>query len=118
MFAHPELRVLDKRSRTAAAIWAVRQRIIADKGGEAVISAAEMIVVERAACLSVWTDSIAARWAEGEAVDLNAYCTAVNTLNRTLASIGLKRVAKDVTPGFHDLIRQRAREKAEEAPAA
>ena len=39
-----------------------------------------------------------ARWAAGQQVELASYFMAVNTQRRVLATLGLRRRARDVTP--------------------
>jgi hypothetical protein len=72
-----------------------------DLGGEDMASAAEQSILRRAATLTVELELLEKRFAlagGAKPEDLQTYITAANALRRLLESIGLKRVARDVTP--------------------
>jgi hypothetical protein len=75
---------------------------VSDLGGAANISSAEMILIRRAAMLTLQTEMMEAHWAENEgeasSKSLETYQRTTNTLRRTLEALGLRRRARDVTP--------------------
>jgi hypothetical protein len=74
---------------------------ISDLGGQDLISSAEMILVRRAAMLTLQLEMMEQRWAqnEGEAgpKSIQTYQQCTNTLRRTLEALGLRRRQRDVT---------------------
>ena len=87
-------------------MWARRMRDLieahtSDLGGTDACSHAERSIVRRVACLSVELEHLEERFAnEGQAKpsDLDLYQRTSNSLRRLLEAVGLKRVARDVTP--------------------
>lgn len=87
---------------------------VADLGGESNMSEAEMALVRRVATLTVELEMMELKFATvggSEPKSLEVYGRTVNTLRRTLESIGLKRVPRDVTPSIATYVA--AREAAE-----
>jgi hypothetical protein len=77
---------------------------VADLGGADYVTAAELVLVRRAAMLTLQLEIMETRFAlaEGGAAkvkQLDAYQRATNTLRRALETLGLERRMKDVTPG-------------------
>jgi hypothetical protein len=54
--------------------------------------------VQRAAMIGAIVADCEARWAAGQQVELAEYFMAVNTQRRVLATLGLRRRPRDVTP--------------------
>jgi hypothetical protein len=75
---------------------------VADLGGDDMITHAERALVNRVAMLIVQLERKEARFAaqDGEASDeqLRSYLRGLNSLNRVLGSLGLKRRPRDITP--------------------
>jgi hypothetical protein len=87
--------------------WARRMKDVidlhlADLGGPDVVSEAEASIVRRAATLTIELERLEARFSTGEALpgDLDLYQRTANSLRRLLEAVGLKRVARDVTPSL------------------
>jgi hypothetical protein len=81
---------------------------IADLGGEDMVSAAERSLIRRAATLTVELEILELRFAKKSGAsdkDLDLYIRATGGLRRLLETIGLKRVARDVTPTLNDIAR-------------
>jgi hypothetical protein len=85
--------------------WARRLRDVidlhlADLGGADVVSEAEASIVRRAATLTIELERLEAKFSTGQAPpgDLDLYQRTANSLRRLLEAVGLKRVARDVTP--------------------
>ena len=53
--------------------------------------------------MDTFLEAASAAWLKGEPLDIGAYATLTNTLNRTLGLLGLERKARDVTPRFEDV---------------
>lgn len=75
---------------------------VSDLGGDDMISSSEMILVRRAAMLTLQCELQEARWAqnEGEASpkQIETYQRVTGALRRVLESLGLRRRQRDVTP--------------------
>jgi hypothetical protein len=75
---------------------------VADLGGEDVVSTAEHSICRRIAAITTELELLERKFAlkgKGAAAeDLDLYLRGANSLRRMLESIGLKRVARDVTP--------------------
>jgi len=84
----------------------------ADLGGEDLCSEAEQRLIRRAAMLTIQTEMMDQKFAlnDGEAsqTDLETYQRLVNTLRRTLESLGLSRRSKDVTPSLEQYLQAKA----------
>ena len=100
--------------------WARRLRDLIvlhtlDLGGEDVVSVAEQSILRRASTLSVECELLEKKFALANGADpedLQLYITASNSLRRLLETLGLKRVARDVTP-LNDIIAELDLETAE-----
>jgi hypothetical protein len=80
---------------------------ISDLGGEGNISEAERALAKRCAVLVTELERREAAFAlAGQVEDgaLAIYQTTVNTLRRTLETLGLKRIARDVTPSLAEYL--------------
>lgn len=90
---------IDKRTKAARSAAALFTQLVEDLGGETRISAAQRQIAERASVLSAMVQSMEASWLSGSSpVDIADYTLATGLLRRLLMSLGLSRVARDVTP--------------------
>ncbi len=82
---------------------------IADMGGEANVSQAELSIARRAATITVELERLESKFASGEANDrdLDLYQRASGNLRRLLESVGLQRRQRDVTPTLQQYIAAR-----------
>lgn len=102
-------------------VWARRFRDlidlhIQDGGGD--VSEAKRSIIRRASALEVELERLEAKFAlagEADAADLDLYQRASNTMRRHLESVGLERVARDVTPPLADYLASKAEGAAESA---
>ncbi len=78
--------------------------IVEDLGGAQAITQGELQLVRRAAFLCVQAEIQETEVAKGSPLEIEDYVRLVNALNRTLASIGLKRRPRDVTPDLQDYV--------------
>jgi hypothetical protein len=74
-------------------------RHVADLGGRDMLSEAQFSLVRRAAALACEIEQMEARMSQGEQVDLDTFGRAASHLRRIYEAIGLRRQARDVTPG-------------------
>lgn len=95
------------KSLDARSAWARRLRDlvaahVSDCGGADNLSEAERTLVKRSAMLTLQLEFMEASFAEQDGVatetQIASYQRVVNTLRRTLESVGLQRRARDVTP--------------------
>jgi hypothetical protein len=106
---------IDGRSAWARRYKDILHAFVSDAGGADTVSEAEHAILRRAATLATECERIEATFAAagcadpGE-LDLHAKTSAV--LSRLLEKVGLKRVAKDVTPTIADIVAEIAAEKA------
>ena len=75
-----------------------------DLGGE--VSTCKAAIVCRAASLMTWCEQQEAEHANSGKLNIQVYTTAVNSLRRLLADLGLERIARDV-PDLKDWIARR-----------
>lgn len=100
---------IDGRSLWARRAGELLAAHISDLGGPDNISEAERALAKRCAVLVCELERRESAFAKaGEATDeaLAIYQTTVNTLRRTLESLGLERRARDVSPSLADIIKQ------------
>jgi hypothetical protein len=85
-----------------------------DAGGPDTLSEAQISLIRRASALEVTLERLELDMAEGREVDLDQYSRSAGHLRRILETVGVKRVAKDVSPmTLADLVkRHRASEAA------
>jgi hypothetical protein len=89
---------LDGRTMAARRARELIEAIESDLGGGDHLSEGAKQLVQRAACLGAFIESCEAQWLGGEAVELSDYLAAINSQRRVLATIGLERRAREVTP--------------------
>jgi hypothetical protein len=99
---------LDQRSAACAAARELIATLSADLGGEDQLSAGEKQLVQRAALTGAIVADFEARWVAGQPVELGDYLAAVNVQRRVLATLGLRRRPRDVTPDPLDYGREQA----------
>ena len=99
---------VDGRNAWARRCRDIMRELVADLGGPSNTSAAERSLARRAATLTIALEQLEAKFAVAEGavthVDLDLYARGSGHLRRILESIGLKRRAKDITPGSNALI--------------
>ena len=105
---------LDGRTAAARRARELIEAIELDLGGGDRLSEGSRQLVQRAAVLGTFIESCEAQWLGGEPVDLSGYLAAINSQRRVLATIGLERKARDVTPSLAEYAK---RLRAEEAAA-
>ena len=76
----------------------IRDAIAADLGGDDHLSEAQQQLIRRAATLAIHCEQMESDMARGIGADMDGYATMTNVLRRVLVTLGLRRLAKDVTP--------------------
>jgi hypothetical protein len=95
------LDALDQRTAAAQAARRLIANLFSSMGGEDRLSEGERQLCQRAALVGAIVADFEARWVAGEPVPLPEYLSAVNVQRRVLATLGLRRVPKDID-GFDD----------------
>jgi hypothetical protein len=110
--------ITDGRSGWSRRLQDLLSLHIADLGGEDFVSAAERSIIRRIATATVeleWLEQSFALSKQGPSAEaLDLYFRGSNSLRRMLESIGLKRVARDVTPDLQTYLAQREEAAAED----
>jgi hypothetical protein len=83
-----------------------------DLGGADRLSEGERQLVQRAAVLGAFIENCEATYLRNEDVELADYLAAINAQRRVLATLGLRRVPKDVTPNLSTYLAAKAAAKA------
>jgi len=98
---HTPLPDVDGRSAFARRKRALVAAFISDLGGPDEASTSERVLADKAAILTLQLQALEARMEEGDTshTTLDLYGRGVGHLNRLLKTLGIKRRAKDVTPG-------------------
>ncbi|MCF6225769.1 MAG: hypothetical protein L3J22_05620 [Xanthomonadales bacterium] len=93
---------VDGRTWSARRYRELVAHISSDLGGE--LSMCKTAIVCRAAALMTWCEQEEAEHAISGKLNIQVYTTAVNSLRRLMADLGLERVAREV-PNLSDWIR-------------
>jgi hypothetical protein len=81
--------------------------IAADAGGVDRLSTIQLDLIRKYASLAMLGEKLQADLINGREVNLGELVVISSTLSRLATRIGLKRVAKDVTPSLDEFLRQR-----------
>ena len=87
-----------------------------DQGGANRMSEARLQLVRRFAGLAVQLETLEARLANGEPINVAEYTQLTSTLVRVVSRLGLERVAKDIGPTFADLWKADLKHRQRSAP--
>jgi len=108
----PGLGLVDGRTREARLYGQAVADVVSDLGGDDNVSRAELELVRRAAGLSVLAALAESKLLTGEETDIGELVSVGNAQRRILATLGLQRRSRDVTPDLSDWIKAKEREKA------
>lgn len=97
---------LDGRTKAAQLFDSTAAEIARDLGGEENLSAIERHLVEAFAGVSIHVGHLHARLLSGEKLDIVEHATAVSTMVRIAQRVGIRRVARDVTPSLNEYLEQ------------
>jgi hypothetical protein len=82
----------------------VLAEITGDLGGTAELSEAQRQLARRAATIALECEKLEAKAVAGEVIDMDLYGQMTDRLGRAFGRLGLKRVARDVTPTLAEYI--------------
>jgi hypothetical protein len=99
---------LDGRTRSMIRVRSLMAAIERDLGGNDHLTLGQRQLCQRAAVLGALIEDTEARWAGGEVIAIGDYLAAINAQRRVLATLGLQRVARDVTD-LHEYLASRDR---------
>lgn len=88
----------DKRGPVARRFRDLVAEVTSDLGGAGELSEAQRQIIRRIASMSVWCESVEAKMADGEEIDIDKFQRTSNSLRRLCETIGLRRVAKEAVP--------------------
>jgi hypothetical protein len=103
---------IDRRTAAYRNADQLLHEILTDLGGEASASAGQRELAQRAAVLAAMIADSEAKWLRGDPIDLSGYLASVNAHRRILATLGLSRRARDITPDPLEYARRKANEAA------
>ena len=103
---------IDGRSLIARRYRDIVAAVIADQGGLDRMAEARLQLTRRFAACAVLAESMEARMANGEALDIGEYSQLASTMVRVAARIGISRTARDITPHPLDFARAFDKQKA------
>jgi hypothetical protein len=89
---------IDGRTRSMMRVRTIMRALEVDLGGSDHLTLGQCQLCQRAAVLGAYIEDIEARWAAGETIEVSDYLAAINSQRRVLATIGLERRSRDVTP--------------------
>jgi hypothetical protein len=106
---------VDARSAWMRRLRDLIQLHLSDLGGRDNVTQAELVLVRRAAMMTLQLEMMERNWAvrsEGEATtkQIEVYQRLVGALRRTLETLGLERRSKNITPDLQTYLRQRTQE--------
>jgi hypothetical protein len=96
---------LDQRSREYRRFRDILCQIIADLGGAEQLSEGQRQLARRCATIAIECERMESQSVAGKKIDLEIYGALTDRLGRAFSRLGLKRVAKDVTPTLGSLLR-------------
>jgi hypothetical protein len=100
----------DKRGPAARRFKDIFAAIISDLGGADRLSEGQKQLARRCSLLAVQCEEIEGRAVLGEEIDLDAYGMMTDRLGRAFQRLGLKRIAKNITPAIDDYLAAKARQ--------
>ncbi len=98
----------DGRTMEARRFRDVLAEIVSDLGGVDLLSEGQRQLARRAAMMSVQCEFMEAESVAGKPIDLDAYGQLSDRIGRAFHRLGLKRVARDVTPTIAEIMARHA----------
>lgn len=109
---------VDGRTLAARRARELIEALETDLGGGDRLTEGYRQLIKRAAVLGTYIESCEAQWLSGQNVDLPSYMSAVNVQRRVLATIGIERRARDVTPSLEAYLAGKSRDMDADAAEA
>ncbi len=97
---------VDGRSMVARRYFDITMAIVSDQGGASEVSETKQQLIRRFAAASVLAETMEARLANGEKIDIAEHALLVSSAVRLARQLGVNRVARDIGPGLGELLRQ------------
>lgn len=97
---------LDGRTKSRRQFDAIAEGIARDLGGEGQLSTVQKHLVEAFAGAALHVHDLTAHLLLGEDVDIVAHSQAISTMVRVATRIGVRRLARDVSPSLADILRE------------
>jgi hypothetical protein len=91
----------------------VLAEIVSDLGGPDQLSEGQRQLARRCATIAIECEKLEGRAVTGEAIDLDLYGQLTDRLGRAFGRLGLRRVARDITPSLREYLDEKAGEPAE-----
>jgi hypothetical protein len=101
---------IDGRSVIARRYRDIASAIVADQGGVDRLSEARLQLIRRFSASAVLAESMEARLANGEEIDINSHALLTSSMVRVAARIGINRLPKNITPSLADYLEGKSRE--------
>ena len=98
---------IDRRTAAYRRVEDLTAAIESDLGGADRLSAGERQLVQRTAVTCALLEDMEAMWLAGKPIDAAQYTTLTNSFRRLLETVGLKRVARDITPSLQEYLAQK-----------
>ncbi|QDM32652.1 hypothetical protein FNL55_15810 [Tardiphaga sp. vice352] len=98
---------LDGRTRAAQLVSRTIDALTSDLGGAEHLSTGEQLLIRKIAITAAMSEDLAARWLMGQAIDPALFATLGNAEGRLLKTVGLKRVARDLTPSIDHYVNRK-----------
>ncbi len=111
---HRILEGIDGRCTIARRYAEIAGAICADLGGEAHLTELQRHLIRSVSGMVVLRERLDAKSINGESVNTAQYCRLANSTRRVATTLGLSRVARDVTPDPLTYAREYDRRKVEE----
>ncbi len=96
--------VVDKRRREFRHYRQAFSDYCSDCGGADAMSRAELDIARRLAGINTLCDRLEAAIVAGQEIDVTVYLAACNVARRLAVTLGLRRQARDVTPGLPEIL--------------
>jgi hypothetical protein len=96
---------LDGRSAAARRYRDLVRAYLVDLGGVDNCSEVLIGLARRLAAASVMAEALELKAVQGEPIDIGEYCNLASTTVRISQRLGLKRLAKNITPTLNDILR-------------
>ena len=96
----------DGRSAIARRFRDLVDQITADQGGADRLAEARLQLIRRFSAAAVIAETMEARLANGEAININEHALLCSTLVRLSARIGINRTAREIVPTLRQYIEQ------------
>jgi hypothetical protein len=89
---------------------------VSDLGGHAVLSEAQVSLIRRASAIECELEQQEGKLSQGEQIDLDVFTRSASHLRRIFETLGVARVARDVTPTLGSYLASKRSAEASNAP--